>query len=70
MPFSVDSDRLDNLPEISSEDHRKTADPGELIVGKYVTTPKFIRGSISFCASTLGMIILVWDRNIALYFLL
>ncbi len=32
---------------------------GDLIVGKYVTTPVFIRRAVSFCASPLGMIVLV-----------
>lgn len=32
---------------------------GDLIVGKYVTTPVFVRRAVSFCASPLGMIILV-----------
>ena len=32
---------------------------GDLIVGKYVTTPIFVRRAVSFCASSLGMIILV-----------
>ena len=32
---------------------------GDLVVGKYVTTPIFVRRAVSFCASPLGMIILV-----------
>jgi len=31
----------------------------ELVVGRYVYTPTFIRGAVSFCSSALGMILLV-----------
>lgn len=32
---------------------------GDLVVGKYVNTPIFIRRAVTFCASSIGMIILV-----------
>ena len=32
---------------------------GDLVVGKYVNTPIFVRRAVSFCASSIGMIILV-----------
>ncbi len=31
----------------------------DFVVGEYISTPRFLRDSMSFCASTLGMIVLV-----------
>lgn len=40
----------------SSDDHYTRED---LIVGKYINTPRFVRDTVKFCASTQGMLLIV-----------